>query len=422
MKIERTDRPDPKPPRAAPAIIAPKESTNGHTTEAKLRELWAETSGPCTPKPIWDETGRNEVENARRFVFTHGYYLRYVEEWRRWVVWDGTRWKEDEGDVYVRQRAIVEMIDLWEEAKDYLPNHQQAKQIMAFAKESNSRKTVDNVVSLARSVCRGTAVSAKTLDKDAWLLNVVNGTIDLQTGDLRRHDPHDLITKLCPTRYDQDAKCPTWIKFLAAVFSEKKELIAYLQRLLGYCITGNVREQILPIFWGDGSNGKGTLCGALKHILGDDFFGAPPKSLFVASKYGNDKGDDLLELQGKRLGICQETEQGALLNESLIKQLTGGDPLTGRRNYDIRFTTFDPTHKLILSTNKKPVIIGRDYAIWRRVKLIPFLNTFSKESGNLDESMGEKLVEGFLGSHYRKHPREVSRKTIYYPRPSTAEL
>src|SRR5262249_38238112 len=136
-------------------------------------------------------------------------------------------------------------------------------------------------------------------------------------------------TKLCPTPYDPNARCPAWLRFLGDVFSMNQEVIDFLQRLLGYCLTGDVREQILPIFWGEGSNGKSTLCGAIEYVMGDDYFGTPPETLFVESQQRQHPAE-FMTLQGKRLMVLQETSHGERLNESRIKHLTGGDKIQGR--------------------------------------------------------------------------------------------
>lgn len=144
------------------------------------------------------------------------------------------------------------------------------------------------------------------------------------------------------------------------------ELIGYVRRVLGHGLTGDVREQMLPIFWGEGSNGKSTLVNAVMNAIGDDYGGAPPRSLFSIAVFGERHPTELMTLQGRRLMIAQETDAGCRLNEAMIKHLTGGDKVTGRGMYE-NFSSFAPTHKLALCTNHKPEVRGRDYAIWRRV-------------------------------------------------------
>jgi putative DNA primase/helicase len=192
---------------------------------------------------------------------------------------------------------------------------------------------------------------------------------------------------MCPTRYDADAACPTWLRCLSEWLNRGEELMRYVQRLSGYGLTGDVREQLLAILWGEGSNGKSTFVNTLLHVLGDEYGGTPPRSLFVSSKWERHPAE-LMTLRGRRLMIAQETDAGAQLAEAMIKQLTGGDVITGRGMYE-NFQSFTPTHKLMLCTNYKPEVRGTDYAIWRRLKLIPFVVRF--EGTQMDTGLGEKL-------------------------------
>jgi putative DNA primase/helicase len=238
-------------------------------------------------------------------------------------------------------------------------------------------------------------IHVSDLDTDQWKLNVANGTLDLKTGRLWAHRQKDYLTKLCPTAYVPDAVCPTWLKFLADVFQGAVDIIAYVQRVLGYGLTGDVGEQQLPILWGKGSNGKSTLVETILHTVGADYSGAPPRDLFIVHRQGRHP-TELMTLHGKRLMMAQETDAGVQLNEALIKHLTGGDTVTGRGVYE-NFVSFTPTHKLLLSTNHKPKVRGTDYAVWRRLKLLPFLVQF--EGANCDTRMKEKLkaeAEGIL--------------------------
>src|SRR5262249_22156238 len=161
------------------------------------------------------------------------------------------------------------------------------------------------------------------MDTRQWLLNCPNGTVDLCTGDLQEHRREDHITKLCPTEYHREATAPTWEKFLLDVFQENKGLVKWLQKLLGYCITGDVSEQIMPIFWGEGSNGKSTLLTVLYTVLGSDYTGKAPQELLLSTKYQSHPTDKTT-LFGKRLVSAVESGETSKLNETVIKELTGG--------------------------------------------------------------------------------------------------
>ena len=182
--------------------------------------------------------------------------------------------------------------------------------------------------------------------------------------------PTDLITKLSTVKYDPDASAPVWCKFLDRTFACRERLIKYIQRLIGYALTGMVNEQILLILWGGGSNGKSTLLSAVLDMLGPDYSMQAVSDLLMSSR--NDKHPtERADLFGKRFVSCVETEGNRSLAESLVKQLTGGEKVRARRMRE-DFWEFDPTHKIVLATNHKPRIKGTDHAIWRRVRLIPF--------------------------------------------------
>ena len=210
---------------------------------------------------------------------------------------------------------------------------------------------------------------------------------------MRPHCQEDLLTKLAPVEYDQSARCPQWLDFLGKVFKGDRELIGYVQRLVGYCLTGNVREQILPIFWGNGSNGKTTLIDTLMRVLGEDYAVRAPRDLLLAHK-GDQHPTKLARLFGRRLAVCSESPEGGALDEALVKDLTGGDVMTARGMHE-NYWQFRPTHKVLLVTNHKPVVRGTDEGIWRRPRLIPFGAYF------WDPAMPEDVALG-LPEAYRK--------------------
>jgi putative DNA primase/helicase len=237
------------------------------------------------------------------------------------------------------------------------------------------------------------------LDQDPWLLNCANGTLDLRTGTLREHDQADLITKLCPTSYDPSATCPEWDRFVIQIV--KQEISEFLQRYFGYGLTGDVREQILAICHGKGANGKSTLFTAYTEMLGTDYAIKCDKSLITAKKHAG-HSTERMDLFGKRFVITSETEEGEKLAESMIKDLTGGEVIRGRRMKEDSWQ-YSPTHKIILGTNHKPDISGTDHAIWRRTRLIPFDVIFwdpdKGESGPPELQQNKGLAQVFERNH-----------------------
>jgi putative DNA primase/helicase len=221
----------------------------------------------------------------------------------------------------------------------------------------------------------GVPILTPDMDSDPWLFNCRNGTIDLRTGELRPHRREDLITKLCDLDYDPDAPCPLWTatieKFLARDDPGKQAaLVGYWQRLCGYAMAGVVEDHILPVAFGTGNNGKSTILGTLMDVFGPGYAMKCPPDLLLA-KRNDGHPTDRASLFGKRLVVAIETEENRRLNETIVKELTGGDDITARRMRE-DFWTFKPSHTAIMATNHKPVIRGTDKGIWRRVKLVPF--------------------------------------------------
>jgi putative DNA primase/helicase len=248
-----------------------------------------------------------------------------------------------------------------------------AKRVMAFCLKSEAAPRLNAMLDLARSE-PGMPILPGQLDAHPWLLNCANGTLDLRTGQLREHRREDYLTKLCPTEYHADVPCPLWLRFLDAIFGGDAGLIRFVQRLLGYCLTGDVSEQILPIFHGGGSNGKSVLVNVIMEALGGDYAMKAAHSLLMTSR-GERHPTEVADLFGKRFVVVSETDQGRAMNESLAKDLTGGEPIKARRMRE-DFWEFRPTHKVILCTNHRPRVTGDDHAIWRRLRLVPYGITF----------------------------------------------
>jgi len=329
---------------------------------------------------------------AERFAKQHRDKIRYCHPWQKWVAWDGKRWRAD--DVGAAERLAKETARsiLAEAAEE--PDDETRDAIVSFARsaESASRRTA--MLKLARSE-EGIPILPDALDRDPWLFNCDNGTIDLRTGELHHHRQNDLITKLSPVAYLADAESPTWQRFLCDIFNDNAELIGFIQRLAGYCLTADVREQVLTIFHGAGANGKSTLLDAIQGALGGDYAMQAPSDMLMA-RSNDQHPTEKADLFGRRLVVAIETNEGRRLDEALTKSLTGGDRIRARRMRE-DFWEFPPTHKLILACNHKPEIRGTDHATWRRVRLVPFNVVFDAE--HQDKQLPAKLAaerEGIL--------------------------
>lgn len=328
-------------------------------------------SGEGLPGLVPGRFALTDMGNAQRLVHRHGQNLRWVKSWKSWLAWDCGIWVADADNAAVR--AAQETVRAIYGEGAACQDSRLRQQIVEHAVSSESARAVEAMVKLSK-VHRLVEIDHKRLDADAWMLSCPNGTLDLTTGILSEHRRERLITKQCPTVYDPSAACPEWEKFLRQIFDDQDELIAYVQRLMGYCLTGDVSTHLLAVFWGGGGNGKGTLLNTFLQMMGDNYSGAAVADLLMRQR-GERHPAEIADLHGKRLVVCQETEDGCRLNESLVKHLTGGDALKARRMRE-NFWQFYPTHKLILSTNYRPVIRGTDRGIWRRLRLVPFTVTF----------------------------------------------
>ena len=263
------------------------------------------------------------------------------------------------------------------------------KALSKHARSSEARNRIDNMLELGKSE-PGIPITVDELDDDPWAFNCTNGALDLQTGQLREHRREDLITKLAPVAYDPTAECPQFLAFLEQIMDGNQDLIRFLQRAIGYSLTGLTREQVLFLLYGLGANGKSTLLEALAMLLGDYAQQADFATFLVRRNEG--PRNDIARLRGARFVSATEAESGARMSEVLVKQLTGGDTVTARFLHQ-EFFDFKPEFKLWLAANHKPVIRGTDNAMWRRIKLIPFAVTIpeSEQDKNLPAKLQAEL-------------------------------
>jgi putative DNA primase/helicase len=347
---------------------------------------------PVKPPPLTAHD-LTDIGNARRFAREHGADVRYCHPWQKWLIWDGKRWKADDtGDIFARaKRSALNQFKMPE-----LENDSQRKALLKWAEKSCSAERIRAAISLAQSE-PGIPVLPAELDADHFLMNCANGILDLRTGILATHDRAKFITKLCPTNYNLEFNSGDFDQFLNAIFGGKQPIIDFVQRFFGYCLTGDVREHLLPIFWGMGSNGKTTLINAVAETIGEDYAIRLDKGVVVVKK-NEGHSTERMDLHGKRLAICSETSDGNRLEESFVKDLTGGDTIRGRRMREDSWQ-YKPTHKIILPTNHKPIIRGTDHAIWRRLALVPFTVQFwdaDKGQTGAPELKADKTLEDKL--------------------------
>lgn len=314
----------------------------------------------------------SDLGNSRRFAdFVKGTLL-YTES-LGWLRWDGCRWERvNEMSVLQLAREIPTRIVREAFRKAEKPD----PQVFGWARTSESESKLKAMVSLARSDPL-MLKKAEDFDSNPLLLNVVNGTLNLDSGKIRSHRPTDLITRLAPVRFDSDATCPRFEKFLREVFRDDKDLMRFVQVSVGYSLTGRTNDQVFFLLHGTGANGKSVFVETIRALLGE-YASTADFSTFSLSPNRSGIRNDLARLDGARFVTASESGQGTYLDESVIKQLTGGDPITARYLYKEHFE-FVPQFKMWLVTNHMPRLKDGGYAMWRRIRVLPFNATIPPE-------------------------------------------
>ncbi|MEN6340962.1 MAG: phage/plasmid primase, P4 family [Methanospirillum sp.] len=309
-----------------------------------------------------------DTGNGKRFALRHAGSARYCVGRDLWYLFDGTRWTADPGRT-VRELAKATAVAINAEAADE-PDDRRRRELQRWAKESESSARIRAMLEMA-STDPAVRIAPDDLDADPDLVTLRNGTLDLRTLALRPHRPGDLITRLANVDYDPDAACPIWEAHLRRIFAGDDGYIRSLQELLGYALLAGNPLQIFPIWWGSGANGKSVTIAAVRSILGDYAVSAAAETFMAKATDGGPR-PDVLALRGARLVVAVESERGHRLNEAFVKQMTGGDPWSGRNLYSPVMETFLPSHLAILVTNPLPAVRGIEDAIWRRLQFWPF--------------------------------------------------
>lgn len=339
----------------------------------------------------YDDTG-----NAERFADTFGDRVHYSYTTKSWMYYDGRKWcKDDTGAIRRMSDELVEAMR--GEMKFYVENSpadmdtdEAEKAFMKHLK--NCRSNRSKTAMLAETQHR-LPITPDKLDSHKSLLNTINGTINLRTGELQPHNKADYITKIANTEYTDKIDCPIWENFLLEIFDGDTELIEFLQKAVGYSLTGSTKEDCAFFCYGTGRNGKSTFIDVIADALGDYATNIQPETIMVKQSSGGPTGD-IARLNSARFVSSSEPNEGVRLNEGLLKQLTGGDRVTASKKYENEFE-FYPEFKLWMSTNHKPVIRGTDVGIWSRIRLIPFTVRIPDES--IDRNLKHKLKQELPG-------------------------
>lgn len=341
----------------------------------------------------------SDVGNAERLISLHGKDIKFNVNSGKWYVWNGVNWELDNSfkvenlyrTVLRRFQNAIPNINI---SDDEIATKKQQEKAKSFVLRNETDGKIKSVLNQAKTF---KGINFMESDKDDYLFNTPNGTINLRDLSQKKHDRKDLITQCSNYSFNRENdKCPNWIAFLNRIFCGDQELINYVQKAVGYSLTGDMSEQCLFMLWGGGANGKSTFVKALEDIMGS--YAATIKGETLMEKNGQDGArGDLARLTNKRVVIASELQEGQVFNEPLLKVLSAGETLPVRFMYQEEFM-LKPKFKLWIMTNKKPKVKGNDHGIWRRWRMIPFKYKFTEKEKdpNFYEEKLKPELEGIL--------------------------
>ena len=327
-----------------------------------------------------DDTG-----NSQRLVTLFGDSLRYNYTDKKWLFWDGRRWQTDPGDVICK--SVDDMVEYM--ATYEAPYHEHDDDsIKAFRKHIKNSRSHGGKEAAKKEAEHLLPIRPEQLDTHTYAFNTPNGTVSLRDGKILPHKPEWFITKIGGVECGTSSDCPLWKSFLNDIFDGDKELIRYIQKAVGYSLTGDSSEQCVFFLYGQGRNGKSTFLDVIRDLAGDYATNIQPQTIMAKPNTGSTASGDIARLKGARFVTTVEPNEGMRLDEGLIKQLTGEDVITTRKLYGEEFE-FRPEFKIWMATNHKPIIGGNDVGIWRRIRLIPF--TVQIPDSKVDKHLKLKL-------------------------------
>ena len=338
-----------------------------------------------------DDTG-----NAERMSDMFGEVIRYNYTDKKWMLYDKIKWVYDQsGIIYdLVDKSLEAMKDEkdWYIQQDNENNDENQTMFKAWEKFYKKSRNHNTKNALEKEVQHYVPVTPNQLDRHKTLLNTPTGVIDLNDFEVRKAVPKDYFTKSVNANFDKSAKSPLWNEFLETIFDHDKDLIRYVQKAVGYSLTGSTAEQCAFFLYGTGRNGKSTFIDILRELFGDYARNIQPETIMI--KNNNAVNSDIARLKGARFVTTVEPNEGLKLNEGLLKQLTGGDIITARKLYAEEFE-FKAEFKLWMATNHKPIIRGTDLGIWRRVHMIPFTVVIPEDK--VDRQLTDKLLKELDG-------------------------
>lgn len=337
-------------------------------------------------KKSYNRTDLGNAEFFKRFVNGN---LIYNYRNQIWYEWNGAKWKAcmNGKEIQWAKRAVRGMLAY----AATMQNAKKRKQYAVWAMSSESERRIMSMMKLARSE-PGIADSGEEWDTDPFILGCPSGVLDLRTGNLMQPDKSIKLVSSIAIDPDDSATCPQWEQFLQEIYLGDYELIGFIKRLLGYSLTGSIKEQCVFCLYGQGANGKSTLTDTVLSLFGQYGYAMP----FSTIEYNNRPtiSNDLAQLYGRRFVIASETQEGVRLNEGRLKSITGGDVVTARFMYKDLFS-YKPQAKFILAFNHKPIITDDSEGAWRRIHLIQHKRVFKKHER--DGDLPEKLLSERAG-------------------------
>jgi putative DNA primase/helicase len=320
---------------------------------------------PTTRKDPSAHYHLTDIGNALRLVDTCAGRLCYASEWKQWLVWDGQRWckGDDAGVMKLAHKVALGIYDGISSEDD----EKKRNALLKWAMQSESAVRIDAMIKSARPYL---TVASAQFDTRPDLLCVRNGVVNLRTGQLIPHDATMMLTKRTHIDYDPSATAPKWRAFLDRIFEGNGDVLQFIQRAVGYTLTGSTDEHCLFFLYGVGANGKSTFLEAMRMVMGEYYVTTSVEAM-LATEYTGGATPYVASLPGMRMAMASEMPEGRRFNESLIKDITGGGTITARRLYGDPFE-FQPSHTMWISGNYRPRITGTDEGIWRRLKVVPF--------------------------------------------------
>ena len=343
------------------------------------------TSPPKEDLPL--NIDRTDIKNGERFRDQFCNKILFVRDTSDVLYFDSTKgWTFGNSDLPMQlaKKVVAKMAC---DCAVAIREGKDVKKMLAEVKRSSSRRSLEDMIKVAKSE-KGMSVSLSELDRDPCLLGVKNGVVDLRKGSLLPSNQKLLVTKYCNVEFDAGADCPQFKLFLEQVvpIQEQRD---FLVIVMGYFLTGLSTEQFWFFFHGVGSNGKSVLITLLEKLMGDYAAKIPTEMLMQQNRSSAGAAPDLLLLKGKRLVFCNETKEGQRIDDSRLKELTGGDTISARPVYGKKFIPFRPTHKLVVVGNYHPTVSDDSHGFWRRVVLYPFSTIIAQDQQ--DRQLLEKL-------------------------------